>query len=212
MCKISNEMSRSDKARAFGVTEATKANTEGLELRYEMEHGQEGEPYYYRQRVFRDKGGKYYLAVRGRKNATAMLSFETWYNLDGREVLIPIRPEALAVWLRYNLYGDEYERAREEFKQAPEAYQYETVYTYQQGDTYEFLQRTTGDRYMLFSTDADYPYPGFNMPYFGCDENGVDNSRDDLYIYYVTPETARRWAEARGMGEAACKEVFGRCA
>lgn len=210
MCVINYALSLGDKERIFGIEEAAEANIEGLELRYEVEHKQEREPYYLRQRIYRDKGGKYYLAVKGGADATAMLSIETWYYPDGREVLIPVRPEALAIWLRHNLHGDEYERALEEFK-SPETLKHETVWTYQQDGIYEFLWKADNNLYVLFSTDPDYPCPGFNMPYIEFNEDGTDNSRDDLYIYYVVQETARRWAETRGMDEATCKEVFGRC-
>ena len=212
MCSNKNELSLADKEQIFGGKEITEANAEGLELRYQVEVGQEGEANYCRQRVYRALDGKYYLAIKGGPDATTMLSPEIQYYPDGREVLIPVRPEALVTWAERNLYGNEYERAMEEFGQAPETYHYETLWTYQQGDMYEFLQRTTGDRYMLFSTDAGYPCPGYNTPYIELNEDGTGKSRDDLYIYYVVQETARRWAEARGMDEAACKEVFGRCA
>lgn len=202
--------SNHDNDRVFGVTEASEASTEGLELRYEVEHKQEGDSCYLRQRVYRDKDGKYYLAVKGGADATAMLTLETLYYPKGREVLIPVRPEALSIWAKHNLHGEEYERALAEFK-LPENIRHKTVWRYQQGYVYEFLWKTDGDFCMLFSTeDAAYPCPGYNVPFIDLDEDGT--CRDDLYIYYVTPETARRWAEARGMGEADCREAFGDCA
>lgn len=48
-----------DKDKVFGVMEAPEADTEGMELRYEAEVGQEGDPSYLRQRVYRDANGKY---------------------------------------------------------------------------------------------------------------------------------------------------------
>lgn len=202
--------------KIFGVKEGSEADTEGMELRYEVEHREEGDPNYLRQRVYRDKDGNYYLAMKSGTTATAMLSSEVWYHPDGREVLIPVRPEALFYWARNNLHGEDYGRALEEFK-APEAFKHRKVWLYQQGAeagqqgyVHEFLWETDGDFYVLFSTEYEYPYPGCNMPFVDLDEDG--DCRDDLYIYYVTPETARRWAEARGIGEAACRETFGDCA
>lgn len=200
--------------RVFNVKEASEADIEGMELRYEVEHREEGDPNYLRQRVYRDKDGNYYLAMKSGTTATAMLSVEVRYHPDGREVLIPVRPEALASWVQSNLYGEDYGRAMEEFK-TPEAFKHRKVWLYQQGTeagqqgyVHEFLWKVDGGFYMLFSTEYDYPCPGYNVPFI--DEGGA--CRDDLYIYYVTPETARRWAEARGMGEMACREAFGDCA
>lgn len=202
--------------RVFNVKEASEVDTEGMELRYEVEHREEGDPNYLRQRVYRDKDGNYYLAMKSGTTATAMLSSEVWYHPDGREVLIPVRPEALAIWAKHNLHGEEYERALAEFR-LPENVRHKTVWRYQQGAevgqqgyVYEFLWKTDDGFYMLFSTDCDYPCPGYNSPFIDLDEDGT--CRDDLYIYYVTPETARRWAEARGMGEVVCREAFGDCA
>ena len=48
------EMSQHDKEKIFGVKEAPNLSTDGLELRYEAELGQEGEPHCVRQQVFRD--------------------------------------------------------------------------------------------------------------------------------------------------------------
>lgn len=193
--------------KIFGVKEGSGTNTEGLELRYEVEHREEGDPNYLRQRVYRDADGNYYMVVKGGADAT--LGFGTKYPVGGREVLIPVRPEALAIWAETNLYGEEYERALEEFK-VPENFRRKTVWLYQQGNVYEFLWKTDGGFCMLVSTEYEYPCPGCNMPFVDLDEDG--DCRDDLYIYHVTPETARRWAEARGMGEAACREAFGDCA
>lgn len=205
-----------DNDKIFGITEVPEVGIEGLELRYEVEYKQEGEPYYHRQRVYRGKDGKYYLAVKGGTDATVMLTIETWYHPDGREALIPVRPEALSIWAKHNLHGEDYERALAEFK-LPENIKHETVWLYQQGVeanqqgyVHEFLWKTDGGFYVLFSTDCDYPCPGYNTPYIDLDENGT--CRDDLYIYYVTPETAQRWAEGRGMGEMACRKTFDHCA
>ena len=61
----SNEMSQHDKEKIFGVKEAPEFSTDGLELRYEAEDGQEGETDYLWQRVFRDENGNYFIAVKG---------------------------------------------------------------------------------------------------------------------------------------------------
>jgi len=205
-----------DKEKVFGVKEASEADIEGLELRYEVEHRKEGDPCYLRQRVYRDKDGNYYLALKSGTDATAMLSMELWYHPGGREVLIPVRPEALLYWARNNLHGEDYGRAMEEFK-TPEAFEHRKIWLYQQGAeagqqgyVHEFLWKVGDGLYMLFSTEDDYPCPGYNSPF--VDLSKGSDCRDDLYIYYVTPETARRWAEARGMGEMACQEAFGDCA
>lgn len=203
-----------EKDRIFGVMDASKANTEGLELRYEVEHGQEGDPCYLRQRVYRDADGNYYMAAKGGADAT--LGFETRYSLSGREVLIPMRPEAPTIWAESNLCGEEYGRASEEFK-IPASFMHKDIWLYQQGITagqqgyvYERLWKTDGGSYILFSTEYGYPCPGYNAPVLGL--NGDGTCRDDLYIYYITPETAQRWAEARGMGLMADRETFGGCA
>lgn len=205
-----------DKDKVFGVKEASEADTEGLELRYEVEHGEEGGPCYSRQRVYRDKDGNYYLALKSGTAATAMLAMETRYHSDGREVLIPVRREALATWAQHNLDGEDHGRAWEEFK-TPEAFEHKTIWLYQQGAeagqqgyVHEFLWKVGDGLYMLFSTEDDYPCPGYSSPFVDLSKGG--DCRDDLYIYYVTPETARRWAEARGMGERACQKAFDDCA
>ena len=194
----------------FGVKEVTESDTKNLELRYKMNSGKRDKSNYLEQRVFRDKDGNYFMEVKG--GAAAAIGPAEIYHLDGRDVIIPVRPEALATWAERNLYGEEYACALEEFK-APEVLNHETVWKYQQGVKagqqgyiYEFLWKVTSRLYMLFSTDAFYPYQGYNTPYIEFDKGGTH--RDDLYLYYITPETARRWAEARGMGEAACQMVF----
>lgn len=72
---------------------------------------------------------------------------------------------------------------------------------------HEVLWKTADGLYILFSTDDSYPAFGYNAPFIEFGEGGT--SRDDLFIYYITPETARRWAEARGMDEETCHKVFG---
>ena len=106
-------------------------STDGLELRYEAELGQEGEPHCVRQQVFRDENGNYFLAIKGGTNGV-MLSLETTYQFSEPEVLFPIRPEALARWAAINLCGEDCRRAQEEFKN-PEFTSSETVWLFQQG-------------------------------------------------------------------------------
>lgn len=116
MCSINKGLSLEDledKEKIFGATEVADSNIEGLELRYEVEHGQEGEHCYLRQRVFRDKDGNYFMAVKG--GLDIAFGIGPRYPLRGREVLISIRPEALAIWAEHNLCGDKYKRAIEEF-------------------------------------------------------------------------------------------------
>lgn len=199
-----------EKDNIFGLKEAPDFSTDGLELRYETEVGQEGAPDYLRQRIYCDGHGNYSIAVKGGMNAT--LDLETQYYLDGREVLIPTRPEALATWAEHSLCGEECKRALEEFK-VPKVHNYETVWKYQRGAEtnqrgfiFEFLWKTADGLYVLFSTDNSYPAFGYNAPFIEFGEGGT--CRDDLYIYYITPETARRWAEARGMAEADCQMTF----
>ena len=201
----SNEMSQHDKEKIFGVKEAPNFSTDGLELRYEAEDGQEGETDYLWQRVFRDENGNYFIAVKGGIDAT--VGFETRYYLDGREVLIPTRPEALASWAEHNLPGEECKRALDEFK-IPEHINFKTVWLFQQGNIHEVLWKSDGDFCVLFSTDNTYPCLGCNVPLVDFDGSSGGN-RDDLYCYYIAPETARRWAEARGMDEETCQKVFG---
>lgn len=208
MSKIKNAMSRDDNDEIFGVKEVPGFSTNSLELRYEVEYGQEGESDYLRQQIYLDENGNYFFAAKGGANAT--IGFETSYPLNGREVLIPVRQEALAVWAQDNLCGKEYERALEEFK-LPKI-KYETIWLYQQGHAvsldnfiYEFLWKTNNGFYMLHSTKSDYPCFGYHTPLIDCQ---YEIWAPRMYIYYVTPETARRWAEARGMSEAACQKVF----
>lgn len=200
------EMSQHDKEKIFGVKEAPNFSTDGLELRYEVEFGQDGEHHYVRQQVFRDENGNYFLAIKGGTNGV-MLSLETTYQFSESEVLFPIRPEALARWAAINLCGEDCRRAQEEFKN-PEFTSSETVWLFQQGSIHEVLWKVDGDFYILLSTDYDYPCPGYNVPLVDFDGSSGGN-RDDLYCYYIAPETARRWAEARGMDEETCQKVFG---
>lgn len=204
MCNI-------EKDNIFGVKEAPNFRTDGLELRYEVECGQEGDPDYLRERVYRDEDGNYFMAVKGGMDAT--FGFETAYHLDGREVLFSTAAKALAFWAEFGLYGEECERALNEFK-IPEPGRHKTIWEYQQGVSacqqgyvYELLLKTPDNAYALLSTDASYPCFGCNMTFVECDKGGA--RRDDLNFYYITPETARRWAEARGMGETDCQRVFG---
>lgn len=202
----SNEISQHDKEKIFGVKGAPGFSTDGLEVRYKVEHGQEGQPDYLRQQVLRDTDGNYFMDVKNGSNG-AMLSLETVYQFNEPEVMFPIRPEALVRWAEINLYGEDRMRAQEEFK-IPEHTNFETVWLHQQGNIHEVLWKTDGDFYVLLSTDYSYPCPGYNVPLVDFDGNS-GGSRDDLYFYYIMPETARRWAEARGMDEETCQKVFG---
>ena len=197
----SNEMSQHDKEKIFGVKEAPNFSTDGLELRYEAEDGQEGETDYLWQRVFRDENGNYFIAVKGGIDAT--FGFETRYYLDGREVLIPTRPEALASWAEHNLPGEECKRALDEFK-IPEHINFKTVWLFQQGNIHEVLWKSDGDFCVLFSTDNTYPCLGCNVP----------TLRSVVHCVNVTMPIAHgrsihRRAEARGMDEETCQKVFG---
>ena len=210
MSKIKNVMSRDDKDEIFGVKEVSGFSTNGLELRYKVESGQEGEDNYLMQRVYRDKNGNYFFAAKGGANAT--IGLETSYPLNGWEVLIPIRPEALAVWGQNSLCGEECKRALEEFE-IPKAINHKTIWLHQQGliagqenYVFEFLRKTDSGFYMLLSTECDYPCFGYHIPF----TNHLYGIRNDyLFTYFIAPETARRWAEARGMAEADCQRVFG---
>lgn len=214
MMSINDAQSRQNRDEIFGVKETQGVNTSGLTLRYEVETGQKGEPGYLLQQVLRDENGNYFMAAKG--GTDARLGFETPYPLGGREVLIPIRPEALNLWAEHNLCGEECERALEEFK-CPKSFEHETVWAYQQGVNagqegyiHEFLWKTSDGLYMLFSTDAFYPCPECNISCIDLDEGGACREDLNLYLYYVTSETARRWAQARGMGDAACQMTFDR--
>lgn len=121
----SNEISQHDKEKIFGVKGASGFSTDGLEVRYKVEHGQEGQPDYLRQQVLRDTDGNYFMDVKNGSNG-AMLSLETVYQFNEPEVLFPIRPEALVCWAEINLYGEDRMRAQEEFK-IPEHTNFETV-------------------------------------------------------------------------------------
>ncbi len=208
-CISVSEMSRDDKEKIFGVQETSKVNLDGMELRYEAECGQAGEPNYSKVQVMRNEKGNYFVKVKnGPLSGVGCFLPDS---LAGREVCFPSTPQALYNWAGMYLAGEDYGRALEEFQCGASVFQYEKIWKYQHDDTYEFLLKTDDGSYMLFSTDSSYPCYGCNQLWTECNEDGSGDCRDDLYLYYITPEVARRWAEFRGMKEDTCQEIFGRC-
>ena len=132
MYNSNSTMSSFDRDKVFGVEETSDVNIAEMEPCYEVEAGKAGEADYLRQQVYRDKGNNYFLAISGGTDAS--FGFGTRYQLNGKEAVVPISPEALAVWAETNLGGQEYERAVKEFRRAPE-----TIWTYQQDGVCEFL-------------------------------------------------------------------------
>lgn len=193
----------------FNIKEVNASSGfKNMELLYELEHGSPGCPGYLREQVLCSKAGRYYMSVKCGEKASCFRIPSCGF--AGREVFFPAAPEALALWAGENLHGDARSRAQEEFGGGAKIR--EKVWEYQQGADktqpgfiFEYLRKTDTGTYALFSTDGSYPY-------FGCSAAVVKGSqtvRDDLYLYYITAGAAKRWAEARGMDEYTCKEVFG---
>lgn len=193
----------------FGMKEAGAASRlKSMELRYESEHGKPGSPDYLLEQVRRSGEGRYYMSVKcGSKVSYFQCSS---YDFAGREVFFPVAPETLAGWAATRLRGSDRSHALQEFNSSVRFR--EKVWEYQQGADktqpgfiQEYLWRTGTDTYALFSTDCSYPY-------FGCSAAMVTGryaARGDLCLYYITADTARRWAKARGMDGYTYKEVFG---
>lgn len=197
----------------FGVTGTSLSGIKGMELRYKAENHETSNPNYLRQSILRDKNGNYFLHIKC--GGRARIGTGNSFPIDGKEVLIPIAREALYDWAEFNLAGEEYASALEEFKRS-DTFRHKKVWQYQNevkmgqpGHVYEFLLKTDVNGYILFSTDCSYPYFAHNTTWVDLNEDDSSDIRDDLYMYYVTPETARRWAEARGMDEHTCRTVFG---
>lgn len=194
----------------FGITDAGAQPdaAKSMELLFELEHGRAGRSDYSREQVLRCGTGRYYMSVKcGRK---ASCFGQPSYDFAGREVIFPAAPEALALWAREKLHGNDYARALEEFRGSAKIRG--KVWEYQQGADgtqpgfiSEYLRKTDTDTYALFSTDGSYPYPGCRAAVV----KGSHTVRDDLYLYYITAGAAQRWAEARGMDAYTYKEAFG---
>lgn len=194
----------------FGIREAGAASRiKGMELRYESEHGKPESPDYLREQVHRSKTGRYYMSVKCGSNASYFQYSP--YDFAGREVFFPVAPEALAGWAGRHLQGGDCTRAKKEFissvRIGKKVWEYlQGADNTQPGFIQEYLCKTNTDTYALFSTDCSYPY-------FGCNAAMVKGNRtvhSDLYLYYITVDTAQRWAKARGMDGYTYKEVFGR--
>lgn len=193
----------------FGIKDANQDSLKDMQFLYESEHGKHGSPDYRQEQVLRNENGQYYMSMKCNERASCFDSLH--HDFAGREIFFPVTPEALSQWAEANLYGSDYARACEEF--GGDIKIKETVWEYRQGADetqpgfiYEYLRKTSADTYALFSTDCSYPY-------FGCSiaaaAPGSRKVRDDLYLYYITADTARRWAEARGMDRYTAREVFG---
>lgn len=176
----------------FGIEDAAASSLTGTKLLYESEHGKPGDSDYLREEVRRNKAGQYYMSVKCGVRACYFNSLS--YDFAGREFSFPVAPEALSQWAEANLYGSDYAHACKEF--GSDIKIKETVWEYRQGADetqpgfiYEYLRKTAADTYALFSTDCSYPY-------FGCSiaaaAPGSRKVRDDLYLYYITADTARR--------------------
>lgn len=184
------------------------SDLKGMEILYDLEHGNLGDRNYLRERVLRDKAGRYYMSVKCGEAVSYFHSLS--YDFSGREVYFPAVREALALWAKKNLQNGDYARAWKEFGRNVRLR--EKVWEYQQGNDKtqpgflcEYLRKTDTDTYALFSTDSTYPY-------WGCSAAVVKGSRtvrNDLYLYYITADTAQRWAEARGIDAYTYKEAFG---
>lgn len=131
MAKCYGEIPNHIKDKIFGVTEASKSATEGMELRYTKEIGKAGEPDYIRQRVLRSKDGSYYLLADGGMDAA--FDYGDGYPLRGRMVMVPVVREALIVWTQNCLLDDEYKRAMDEFKLGTENFEFEAIWHYKYG-------------------------------------------------------------------------------
>lgn len=194
----------------FGINDINPASCfKDMELRYESECGKPGGPNYLREQVLRDKAGRYFMAVKCGKQASCFGKLN--YGFAGREIFFPVAREALPQWIEANLYGDDYARALKEFDINVKFR--EKVWQFQQGSDktqpgfiYEYLRKTNTDTYALFSTDHSYPYLGDSI---AVTEPGSHKVRDDLNLYYITADTARRWAKARGMDRYTSREIFG---
>lgn len=193
----------------FGIEDAAPSSLTGTELLYESEFGKPGGPDYLREEVRRNKAGKYYMYVK--RGGRACYFNNLSYDSAGQEFTFPVTPKALALWAGKRLCGSDFSRAFKGFNSNVKIK--ETVWEYQQGTDetqpgfiYEYLRKTDTDTYALFSTDYAYPC-------FGCNiaeaKQGRRKVRYDLYLYYITEDTARRWAEARGMDQYTFREVFG---
>lgn len=194
----------------FGINDVNPASClKGMGLLYESEHGKPGTPDYRQEQVLRNEDGQYYMSVKCGERASCFDSLH--HDFAGREVFFPVAPEALSQWARTNLCGGDYGCALKEFDINVKLK--EKVWQYQQGSDktqpgfiYEYLRKTNTDTYALFSTDCSYPYLGSSTT---VAEPGSHKVRDDLYLYYITADTARRWAEAKGMDEYTSREIFG---
>lgn len=194
-----------DVNEVFGVKSASEFNTVGMELRYDIEYGQIGEIEYCRYQIYRDSEGNYHMVVKG--FGFSMFVPEVDYPFDDREICIPCTSEALYEWSR-GLVREEYDRATREFNRSTNDWGTK-IWEYR-GAPYEFLVKTDEGTYRLFSTE--YTYPCIGKFLFDGNEFAQECApcyRDDMCCYLVTPEAARRWAEARGMDEAARQKAFG---
>lgn len=208
MCSNVPAMSGRDIDKIFGVKSASEFNTAGMELRYSVEYGQVGDPEYYKCRVFQDLKGNYYMVVKGAEYS--LFVPDECYPIKDREICIQCTPEALYEWASHCLVREEYHRAMTEFSQSTNDWGAK-IWEYR-GSPYEFLVRTDAGSYRLYSTEYTYPCIGSFL--FRPDESEFAQEctqycRDNMCCYFVTPEVARRWAEARGMDEAASQKAFG---
>lgn len=192
----------------FGIVEGKLSRVSGMELLCEAEDSSKGIKY----GLYRDEKGQHYIAAEGGKHAC--IGSNSLYRLDNRQIYLPVTPETVRLWAQQ--YADPgCSRLWDGFPEEDAFTVCKTVWRFGQGTEEgqpgyirEVLMKTEAGIYKLYTTAVDYPLCFESTTWISSDTDGTGIFAD-VYVHHVTPETARRWAKARGMDDNTCKDVFG---
>ncbi len=165
-----------------------------------------------REQLLCDTDGHCHLAAEPAKDGHENRLGMATYVFD-RRIVMPVSRESALSWSHYNLCGDELMAAMKEFGEY--ATDHQIVWEYSgaaatgQDGIHEWLMESSARDFVLYSTDYSYPFCNGSTTFVHSAEDGTEQFAGEVYVYYIPAETARRWAETRGMDADTCAEVFG---
>lgn len=165
-----------------------------------------------REQLCRDADGRYHMVVEPEKAGDESDLGMGRYTVD-RRVIMPISRECVLLWVTYYFGCDKSWAAKEglrEYEYRKMVWEHRKAPSTERPGTDEWLMKSDEGEFVLYSTDESYPFCTGSVSFLRfSDDDGTGGFEGDVCIYYIPEETARRWAEARGMDAGTYAEVFG---